>query len=128
MKLYFIVLLSLFFQICAEDSWTVAIYMEASYGLHDAALKNLNDLACQGPNENVNFLVQLHFQGNSAWRYLIKKNKIIQIQKIDLTEKTDQNISDFFKWGATFKPATKICFNFVESWLWNFKTQEKFNE
>lgn len=101
-----IIIIFLFFsQICA--SWNISIYMEASYGLHDAALKNLNDLAFQGPNENVNYLVQLHAQGKYAWRYLIEKNKIIQIQKVELTEKTDQNIIDFFKWSSDCRPAEK---------------------
>lgn len=103
-----IIIIFLFFsQICA--SWNISIYMEASYSLHDAALKNLNDLASSGPNEEINFLVQLHAQGNYAWRYLIKKNKIIQIQKVELTEKTDQNIIDFFKWSANYKSAEKYA-------------------
>ena len=63
---------------------TMLVYMDSSDQLSDMAIKNLNDMAAAGSNEHVTIVAQLHAYGDTAYRYKIERNAILQIEQVNL--------------------------------------------
>ena len=83
-----------------ERNWSVLIYMEPMKDLHDAAWRNLNDLAgCTELNDQVDISVQLHSYDNCAWRYKIKHGVFIQDSCVELTNDYVHDITDAARWA-----------------------------
>ncbi|MBN1549330.1 hypothetical protein JW872_01580 [Candidatus Babeliales bacterium] len=86
--------------IAQESVWSVLIYMEPMQDLHDAAWRNLNDLArCTQLNDQVDIRVQLHSYDNIAWRYRIKQGIFIQDSCVELTNNYVHDITDAAQWA-----------------------------
>jgi hypothetical protein len=89
--------------------WTVLIYMEpGAYkkadALHDAAWRNINDLARANISNDVNILVQFHGYDQFAWRYKIEKGVVRQLDTAELDNYYD-DMRSAFAWAYTNYPA-----------------------
>jgi hypothetical protein len=63
----------------ATNSWNIYLYMEPGSSLHQAAFKNLNDMAQYKP-DGVNIYALLHYGGSEAVIYAVEKNVLRQLK------------------------------------------------
>jgi len=94
-----------------KSSWTVMIYAAADNSLSEYALKDIQEMAKVGSNENVTIIVQLDELGEKekTKRLLIKKGSVENVGALLLNVKLDsgdaQTLIDFCKWGIDEYPA-----------------------
>lgn len=96
------------FMVCAcivhslhADTWRVFFYMDCSDGLSDMGIKNLTDMMRGAPNDNVEFLVQLHAYDDVALRYSVTANGLMFVEQARLTGDSAQDFYDAARWGLT---------------------------
>lgn len=107
-------------QTTVGSDWTIMIYMGARNNLAPFAASNLQDMATNATNNQVNVVVQWDQSGKKgAWRYIAKMGQATLEQYINVTNPTDigQNLIDFCSWSAENFPAKKYCLV-----LWNHGT------
>lgn len=88
-----------------KKGWTVLLYMEPGTALSPWAIKNVNDMALVGSNDNLNILVEWHTTENTSWRYKIEHNTIIQKEFITMTHDCKIDIPNSMKWAVSNYPA-----------------------
>lgn len=130
MNLFCLLILSHVFMTASADTWKVFWYMDASDGLSDMAIKNITDAMRAKPNENVEWLIQLHAYFDAGLRYRITKNGLSFSQEVTLSGNPKQDFINAAAWA--FKNTTAdhtmlIMANhgwgILEPW-WNDQTQE----
>ncbi|MGE0206683.1 MAG: clostripain-related cysteine peptidase [Candidatus Babeliales bacterium] len=65
----------------ATNSWNIYLYMETGPSLHQAAFKNLNDMASHKP-DGVTLYALLHYGDSDAVIYAVEKNVLRQLKRV----------------------------------------------
>lgn len=97
----------------AHTVWNIYLYMEPGSSLHQAAFKNLNDIAKHKP-DNVNIYALLHYEGSTAMLYGIEKNIFLQLKKVPFGEYGSDIFINVVKELEEKNPAEHHCII-----LWN---------
>ncbi|MFI5333388.1 MAG: clostripain-related cysteine peptidase [Candidatus Babeliales bacterium] len=81
------------------DTWKVFFYMDSSDGLSDMAFKNITDMVRGKPNDNVEWLIQLHAYHKTGLRYRVTNAGLEFLEEIALTGDSKQDLIDAASWG-----------------------------
>jgi hypothetical protein len=111
-------------------TWKVFVYIEASDGLADMAIKNLTDMTRGKPCKQVEWLVQLHAYDNTALRYQVSSAGLQFLEQVQLSGNSKQDCCDALSWAFadTHADYTMLIFS-NHGWgildpVWNTQTQE----
>lgn len=111
-------------------SWKVLWYMDASDGLADMAIKNMTDALRAKPNDNVEWLIQLHAYFNVGIRYKITQDGLSFIQEVNLSGNAKQDLLSAAAWAFKNNQTDHSMlilanhgWGILEPW-WNEETQE----
>ncbi|MCX5925429.1 MAG: clostripain-related cysteine peptidase [Candidatus Dependentiae bacterium] len=81
------------------DTWKVLFYMDSGDNLSDMAFKNITDMVRGAPNDNVEFLIQLHAYYNSGLRYQVTNNGLVFLQEVLMSGDGKQDAIDAAEWA-----------------------------
>lgn len=81
-------------QLVAADTWKVLLYIEASDGLSDMAIKNITDAMRGKPDDFVDFVIQLHAYDTTALRYQVTKSGLVFLEELQLSGESQQDVID----------------------------------
>lgn len=91
-----------------QAHWNIYLYMEPGDDLHQAALKNLNDLAKNKP-DGVNIFALLHYHGNTAMLYSLEKNILRQMEEVIVDRFASETFVPVVKKLEAEHPAAHHC-------------------
>ncbi len=102
MRTFFFVIVSVCFsQSLSADTWKVLLYLEATDGLSDMAIKNITDAVRGNPNDSVDFIIQLHAYDTTMLRYRVVSTGLVFLEEGQLSGNCQQDVIDAARFAFT---------------------------
>ena len=99
MKLNILFLLLLTYLPISAATWKVFFYMDSSDALSDMAIKNITDMVRGNPNDNVDFIIQMHAYFNAGLRYKVTSEGLVFLDEATLSGDGKQDFIDAARWA-----------------------------